>query len=286
MHTFLKSSLPLVPSLLLGFSAIALFILVSPVPGFSASPIHWEPKKIEETVAQGHEKTKVVSFTTKKDLTDVVVWIVPELQPYVSAVPSSFSSISKGDMVTLTLTLSAPTDAPLETFDGTLHLRSSSGKSNETYAKPMPVMLTTILPTAQVINEGLAITFNYSPGWTISPEGSKRRLYSPAATTAIANGDLVTPPDITITIIENPSSSSLSDFLNTYQEGWFAVYKESIPITIDGHEGIRVSDLTAEIPSIPGIAVFVDVDDMIVLVTGHYNTQQQFDTVIASLEFS
>lgn len=115
---------------------------LGPPPAEAAPMVTWTLNQVVETVGQGQEKTTTVSFTSDTNLSNVVVQIVPELQPYVvSATPSSFSFIGKGDMITLTLTLSAPPDAQLGTFDGTLYLRDNSGKSKETYAKPLPVTL-------------------------------------------------------------------------------------------------------------------------------------------------
>jgi hypothetical protein len=116
-------------------------LTVGPPPAEAAPTITWTPSQVAETVGQGTQETKTVSFISTQDLINVVVWIAPALQPYVSANPSSLSSISKGAAVNLTLTFSAPAGAPLKTFDGTLHLRNT-GKSQKTYAKPLPITLT------------------------------------------------------------------------------------------------------------------------------------------------
>lgn len=78
-----------------------------------------------------------VSFTSSKDLSNADVWVVPELQPYVQVQPSSFAEITKGQTNNLSLTLSANQDAPLGTFDGTVHLRSRT----RTIASPLPVVV-------------------------------------------------------------------------------------------------------------------------------------------------
>ena len=109
----------------------------------SAAPtISWSPTSVAQTVFAGGSRTLTVSFTASESLTNVAVWIVPELQPYVSAAPASFSSITAGTPITITLTFSAASNAPLQTFDGTLHLRDNSGKSNKTYAQSLPITVT------------------------------------------------------------------------------------------------------------------------------------------------
>jgi hypothetical protein len=86
----------------------------------------------------------MVSFTSSEDLSDIAAHIAPALQPYVSATPSVFPSIQAGEVVTLTLTLSAPADAPLATVHGALRLRKTT-KPRHTFAKRLPITLT-ILP--------------------------------------------------------------------------------------------------------------------------------------------
>src|SRR5262245_38106737 len=120
-------------------------LLLSGAAVVSADPtITWTPSAVVETVVQGEAKTQMVSFTSSEDLADVAAQIAPALQPYVSATPSFFPSIRAGEVVTLTLTLSAPADAPLETFQGTLRLRKTT-KPRQTFAKRLPITLT-ILP--------------------------------------------------------------------------------------------------------------------------------------------
>jgi hypothetical protein len=125
---------------------VAVLFTFSPAP--AAPTITWTPSEVVETIAQGQTKTITVSFSSDEDLANVAVFIVPELSPYVSATPSSFSSISAGVTTTITLTLSAATDAPLGTIEGTLQLKDNSGKSQKTYAQPLPITL--------IIQESLA----------------------------------------------------------------------------------------------------------------------------------
>src|SRR2546426_2188952 len=120
---------------LLVLAAAGVFGVASPAP--AAPTIQWSPSGVSETVTQGGIKTAQVSFTSMQDLANVSVSIVKELAPYVSVSPSSLASIGAGTTATVTLTFSAPRDATLGTFDGTLHLRDS-----RTYARPLPVTVT------------------------------------------------------------------------------------------------------------------------------------------------
>ena len=103
-----------------------------------APTIRWSPDRVKETVAQGGSKTALVSFSSTRDLTDVSVLIGRELAPYVTASPSFLPSIQAATTTTVTLTFSAPVDARLRAHEGALRLHAS-GKSERTYARPLPV---------------------------------------------------------------------------------------------------------------------------------------------------
>jgi hypothetical protein len=131
-------------SLLWGLVALFMLLLSGASLAAADPAITWTPRKVVETVVQGEAKTTVVSFTSSENLADVAAKIAPVLQPYVRATPSVFPSIRAGEVVTITLTLSAPADAPLETFHGALRLRKTT-KPRHTFAKRLPITLT-ILP--------------------------------------------------------------------------------------------------------------------------------------------
>ena len=91
-----------------------------------------------------------VSFVAGSELHDVVVSIAPELEPYVRAEPRPFDTIPAGGRVELSLVVSAPLDASLMTFDGTLKLRRTKPDKRRwwwrsrrhTIAKPLPIVVT------------------------------------------------------------------------------------------------------------------------------------------------
>jgi hypothetical protein len=154
------------------WSLAALFmLLLSGVSRVAAEPtITWTPRQVVETVVQGGTKTTMVSFTSSEDLADIAADITPALQPYVRATPSVFPSLRAGKMVTITLTLSAPADAPLATVHGTLQLRKTT-KRYHTFAEPLPITLT-ILPAPSL-----------QPAWVEQGPGP------------IFGGQVVVPPD-------------------------------------------------------------------------------------------
>lgn len=122
-------------------------IIAKPSLVYPASAITWTPKQVAGEVALGKSKTQTVTFKSVEALSNVALRVVPELQPYIKVTPSSFPSISAGTSVSITVTFSASTTAPLRTFSGTVHLVDASGKSQKTYSTPLPVtLLITVVP--------------------------------------------------------------------------------------------------------------------------------------------
>jgi len=73
-----------------------------------------------------------VEFKSKVDLEDVAVWLTPSLKGLV-ADPLLFETITKDTVYSIELTLEDP---PTHTLGGTLHLRSTGGRS---LARPLPL---------------------------------------------------------------------------------------------------------------------------------------------------
>lgn len=103
--------------------------------------INWTPPSVTQKVSTGQTITVPVTFTASENISNAVVRVVPALVPFVATNPSSYASIPKGQTVTLTLTISAAASSPIGTFEGTIQLKSG-GKSNTTFAKPLPVTIT------------------------------------------------------------------------------------------------------------------------------------------------
>jgi hypothetical protein len=122
------------------FLAFVLTLIFIVSPAIAEPTISWTQAQTAEIVAQGEKERLVVSFISKKDLSDVNVWIVPELEQYVSVEPSSFSRVRKNEAVSIVLNFEIPIDAPVSSINGTLHLRESR-KSKKTFAKPLPIKI-------------------------------------------------------------------------------------------------------------------------------------------------
>lgn len=130
----------------LGVFIIAVILLTS-LPALAKPPITWTPSKLFETVPPGKSKVSWVSFTSLEEIANVDVRVVHELAPYLQVDPNVFTSIQAGTPFILRLIITAPANSPhrkghdeLATFDGTIQLKST-GKSNKTFAKPLPVSI-------------------------------------------------------------------------------------------------------------------------------------------------
>ena len=77
-------------------------------PAAEAAPsITWTPNSITRSILAGQSVQVPVSFISSENLSNVVVRVVPELQPYVKTTPTSFANLVKGQTVNLGLTISA-----------------------------------------------------------------------------------------------------------------------------------------------------------------------------------
>jgi hypothetical protein len=140
--------------ILLGAAAI----LFTPSSAPAAPSVSWSPASIRETILAGETKTVALSFTASENVKNVVVQVVPKLQPFVRTNPSSFTSITKGQTVNLSVVISAPATSLPGTFDGTIQLRSGSNPKI-TFAKPLPVTLNVIWTQFQDPNTGIAFSY-------------------------------------------------------------------------------------------------------------------------------
>ncbi len=163
MVTQLRKSIltGLILALVAGLFILAV-VLFMPSRAPAAPTIAWAPSSVTETILAGESKTVSVSFTASSDLSNVVVQVVPELQPYVQTNPAGFGGISKWQTVNFDLIISAPASSLPGAFEGTVQLRSGNNP-NKTFARPLPVTINIEWP--QQIAEG--VLFNHPPDWDV-----------------------------------------------------------------------------------------------------------------------
>lgn len=111
--------------------------------------ITWTPPKIEEEQFPGTAKVLTAMFTSKKDLENIQLWIVPELEDFLTVVPDHFDRINKGEAKQIAIIASVPLDTSIGSYDGTIHLKAK--KSNRTYPQTLKIILNIRKPSAEEI---------------------------------------------------------------------------------------------------------------------------------------
>jgi hypothetical protein len=177
------------PMLLVTTGAVmtVLVVLVSSHHAPASPTITWTPTAVTQTIPAGASTTVAVSFVASASANNVVVRVVPELQPLVSVTPAQFTGISKGQRVTLTLSIAAPPTAVPSNYQGTIQLRSGN-----VLAQPLPVNITVVWSTFH--NAAWGVQFQY-------PTFGRAAVVELAGNTGIDGGTVV---DVRI---QSPGSS-------------------------------------------------------------------------------
>ncbi len=99
--------------------------------------IVWDPARIEETIGLGDTKEITVTFISGTRLQNVDLWVVPELQPFVSLETIHFDSIEANNPYEIQVHFYVPIGTQTRLYDGTIHLRVGS----KTYPQTLKVEL-------------------------------------------------------------------------------------------------------------------------------------------------
>ena len=139
MTTFLKTHgrFWIAPLLLGGGLILVTVILFASTPSAAKPPVTWTPSSVLEAVPAGQSVTVPVSLTASRNLTDMVVRIAPELQPFVDVDQPVLGDINEGETVVLIFTISMSAGALPETIEGVAQLRTESAP-NKTFGSPLP----------------------------------------------------------------------------------------------------------------------------------------------------
>lgn len=100
-------------------------------------PSVWAPEKIQQTLDFEGAADISVTLISKQRLEDVNLWVVPELQRFVSLVPSHFASLEPNTPYEVRVHLSNPHGTRPGSYDGTVHL--NVGK--KTYPQTLKIEL-------------------------------------------------------------------------------------------------------------------------------------------------
>jgi hypothetical protein len=119
---------------------IALLILPLNVQA-KTYPVTWDPRGKEQTLGLGGGVDLTATFVSKVTLNNVDLWIVPELQAFVSLNQTYFDVLEANTPYEITLHVSIPCGSQTGLYDGTIHLRVGS----ETYPQTLKVKLSSTL---------------------------------------------------------------------------------------------------------------------------------------------
>src|SRR3972149_6842596 len=127
--------------------------------------IQWSQKEISIEGVPGLPSTVEVQFESKVPLSNIFLWVVPELQPFISVTPSNFQTIGVETTYSVDINVTVPFNSEPAYYEGTIHLRDSSGTrpetlkvkltipTNENYIKP-------VVPSKIVEDDGMVYPVN------------------------------------------------------------------------------------------------------------------------------
>ena len=131
-------------------------------------PVTWNPTSITETLGLGGTKDLSTSFTSATKLNNVDLWVVPELQPFVSVEPNHFNTVEKNVSYPVTVHISVPIETEGIFYEGNIHLRVNS----QTYPQTLKVTLNIVnlmyeaVPPTDPIPEIITIPYTTDDGYT------------------------------------------------------------------------------------------------------------------------
>lgn len=160
---------------ILGFASLTVLlgqpILTSPEQTHSSNPqqlsqrlstvIKWSRNPVEATLSPNETSSADITISSDRELENVTLQPVPEVTGVLSIYPSSIDRISAGQPVTISLIFSVPSDSPLGTIEGTVHIRSG----NRTYPHTLKVI---IKIWNEYRNDDSGFSLKTPPNWILS----------------------------------------------------------------------------------------------------------------------
>src|SRR2546428_4367578 len=88
-------------------------LAVAPPQAEAVPTITWAPTSVTQIIAPGESKTISASLVVSETVSNVVVRVAPELQPFVLVSPSAFGSVGQGQTINMNIIISAASNSPL-----------------------------------------------------------------------------------------------------------------------------------------------------------------------------
>jgi len=130
--------------------------------GSKNNVIQWEANHLESVLGDVSSETITTSFTSSRELTDVELWVVPELLPYVNIQPQTFDLIVPGVSYEVTITTSIHQGVLPDNLDGTIHVKDDKKTVPATLKLSLEIMYENAVPypTTKYIHNRTTINLN------------------------------------------------------------------------------------------------------------------------------
>jgi len=151
--------------------------------------IQWSQKEINIKGSLGDSYIMSLQFKSENYLSNVSLWVVPELQPFISVSPSNFLTISAGSNYMVNIKITIPYNSTPDYYEGTIHLRENFSTIHQT--------LKVVVDTTPRIVERVSADISALAGGVITITESES-IYSSGFELTIPPGAL--PYDTTITV--------------------------------------------------------------------------------------
>lgn len=129
--------------LILAVVAVGLAAVLLAGPAWALPPVSWQPEPFDVAVPPGGRLSTQVTATVGEDISATRVEVTPSLARFVTSIePATLPALTAGSEVTISLVFEVATGTPAGTYGGTLHLRQTSGRGNDTQGRPLPLKIT------------------------------------------------------------------------------------------------------------------------------------------------
>jgi hypothetical protein len=176
------------------------------VSNLPATPrISWSEPSTTVTLSPGQSLTKNLSITSNENLPGASIEAVPEIARFLAIQPTGIQSIAAN--LPVSLAFSIPSQTPLGTYEGTVHVRANNATVPQTLKVKINVRLQTFTEPS------LGFKISYPVGWIVSEseegaELSTVSFISPTKSRPEYGGD------ITAIFWPNPSHLSPNEFFD------------------------------------------------------------------------
>lgn len=267
-----------------GLLLVFIAILATPARAPGKPAVVWTSPSVTQTLRAGESVTFPVSFTTSRKLRNVIVHVVPDLEPFVEVDVPNLGNLAKGQTITLNINISVPETATPDTFEGTIEIRRGS--------KAKRSLSGTLLVTAIVVDQiGFELVNeedNYSVmvplDWqfdTVSDEINEVLLRGPGRVSGYDDHYFA---DVSIKSFDNTNGFNLIEF---YQQpgqiDYFQISTDQTFFIINGFEAVKFSGVFGFTES---AIVSMLVGNKVVQIQDLQNNHQEdgaFDAIIDSI---